>query len=280
MPPAVPKDRFHAFGIHKAPPGLSRRRNVLKLEMLLQNELWDEQVKESGFLPPKPIVVIAMESESADHLLAACPIISISSIPEFNPSQGVQRRRGTEASTAAKNSASRVVISAPFPRTSSRRSTPHPHPRRRAKRLTVGIFWMPHILSPEQYTQKIHPMLDKFTALPSTQKTYQKYDLNLASVIEAHIYTAFSRCEITLTGACSSHRMQKLGSFCWARSRISPSDRRGDQAFNHFNSRLSLSSLFRDSQNFKKLEYISLTRADGSKIKSSHSNSNIPDLVL
>ncbi|KAJ7817428.1 hypothetical protein B0H13DRAFT_1922927 [Mycena leptocephala] len=42
---------------------------------------------------------------------------------------------------------------------------------------TVGIFPVPHILSPEQYTQKIHPMLDKFTALPSTQKTYQKYDL-------------------------------------------------------------------------------------------------------
>jgi hypothetical protein len=42
---------------------------------------------------------------------------------------------------------------------------------------TVGIFRVPHILSPEQYTPKIHPMLDKFTAMPSTQKTYQKYDL-------------------------------------------------------------------------------------------------------
>jgi hypothetical protein len=30
---------------------------------LLQNELWDEHVKESGFSQSKPIVVIAMESE-------------------------------------------------------------------------------------------------------------------------------------------------------------------------------------------------------------------------
>jgi hypothetical protein len=42
---------------------------------------------------------------------------------------------------------------------------------------TVGIFRVPHILSSEQYTQKIHPMLDKSTALSATQMTYQKFDL-------------------------------------------------------------------------------------------------------
>ncbi|KAJ7880415.1 hypothetical protein B0H13DRAFT_1891816 [Mycena leptocephala] len=58
-------------------------------------------------------------------------------------------------------------------------------PLRRAKRLTVGIFRVPHILSPKQYTQKIHPMLDKSTALPSMQKTYQKFDLN--TLMDDHI---------------------------------------------------------------------------------------------
>jgi hypothetical protein len=42
---------------------------------------------------------------------------------------------------------------------------------------TVAILRVPHTLSPEQYAQQIHPLIDKLTALPAAQKTFRKYDL-------------------------------------------------------------------------------------------------------
>jgi hypothetical protein len=39
MPPDERKDRFHAFGIHKAPPGLSKKDFEAKLEALLDHLL-------------------------------------------------------------------------------------------------------------------------------------------------------------------------------------------------------------------------------------------------
>ncbi|KAJ7828810.1 hypothetical protein B0H13DRAFT_2372946 [Mycena leptocephala] len=65
------------------------QRNVLKLEWW--NELWDEQVKEFGFLPPEPIVVIAMESESANHLLAVFCDAEVQKVFDSGKELGLQR---------------------------------------------------------------------------------------------------------------------------------------------------------------------------------------------
>ncbi|KAJ7823105.1 hypothetical protein B0H13DRAFT_1919775 [Mycena leptocephala] len=242
------------------PPG-----NVLKLEMLLQNELymWDEQVKEFGFLPPKPIV-IAMESRV--QIIYSHYVFSDAKVQNVFDS-------GKELGLQSGGICYLHLFRGRY-REDRLRIRIRGIPRRRAKRLTIGIFRVPHILSPEQYTQEIHPMLDKFTAMPSTQKTYQKFDRLSIIIIRPsseligcgpwpvgaeyrhgrshagprppgartrHSQTrgmcelgwrhrgtyisAFARCEITLTGACSSNKTQKLGRFCcqWARSRISPS---------------------------------------------------------
>jgi hypothetical protein len=39
MPPAAGKDRFHAFGIHKVPPGLSEKDFEAKLEAVVDRLL-------------------------------------------------------------------------------------------------------------------------------------------------------------------------------------------------------------------------------------------------
>ncbi|KAJ7880433.1 hypothetical protein B0H13DRAFT_1891833 [Mycena leptocephala] len=170
MPPAVRKDYFHTFGIHKAQPCLSKKDfeaklealvdhllalplvqwNVLKLEMLFQNELCDEHVKEFGFLSPETIVVIAMESESADHLLAVFCDAEVQKVFDSGKELGLQSGICTfSADVVAKiDSASPDAQNGPGV-------------------YTVAILRVPHILSPEQYAQQIHPLIDKLTALPT-----------------------------------------------------------------------------------------------------------------
>ncbi|KAJ7856896.1 hypothetical protein B0H13DRAFT_2357165 [Mycena leptocephala] len=179
MPPAVRKDRFHAFGIHKAPPGLSTKdfeaklealvdhllalplvqRSVLKLEMLFQNELCDEHVKEFGFLSPT-IVVISMESESADHLLAVFCDSEVQKVFDSGKELGLQ----SGICTFSADVVAKIDSASP-----DAQNGPGVH--------TVAILRVPHVLSPEQYAQQIHPLIDKLTALPAAQKTFRKYDL-------------------------------------------------------------------------------------------------------
>ncbi|KAJ6548585.1 hypothetical protein B0H19DRAFT_1265399 [Mycena capillaripes] len=76
------------IGIHKAPPNLSREEferkagelgdaiaalpvsqtNLLKLDIISQNTLMDEHMKEVGLPVPAPTVVMSAEYESLDHL--------------------------------------------------------------------------------------------------------------------------------------------------------------------------------------------------------------------
>ncbi|KAJ7880421.1 hypothetical protein B0H13DRAFT_1891822 [Mycena leptocephala] len=106
-------------------------------------------------------------------------IISISAILDFDPSQGVLRRGGAEGLRQRQRtrppSGGICTFSADvIPKTDFASASPDGAQNGLGPVHTVGIFRVPHILSSEQYTQKMHPMLDnlKFTALPS-----KKFDL-------------------------------------------------------------------------------------------------------
>ncbi|KAJ7788596.1 hypothetical protein B0H13DRAFT_2395004 [Mycena leptocephala] len=115
-------------------------------------------------------------------------IISISAILDFDPSQGVLRRGGAEGLRQRQRtrppSGGICTFSADvIPKTDFASASPDGAQNGLGPVHTVGIFRVPHILSSEQYTQKMHPMLDnlKFTALPS-----KKFDLVVSSPIPCH----------------------------------------------------------------------------------------------
>ncbi|KAF8175908.1 hypothetical protein K438DRAFT_83296 [Mycena galopus ATCC 62051] len=191
MASSARKDVVYTIAVHTAPSHLSKeefeakfdaflddlltipnfRRNVSKLEVLRQNDRFDEYLEPYGCIPREPMVVVRLQTESADH------IISILEDPEVQQKCQAAESFGLLTGTRA--------FCADVEQIMDRDSHVAPGDRVHA----LCIYKVPENLSPEQYGKGFSRYFDDFAALPSIQKNCVKVQkLVQNSTMDAHIH--------------------------------------------------------------------------------------------
>ncbi|KAJ7121556.1 hypothetical protein C8R44DRAFT_876945 [Mycena epipterygia] len=153
------KDLFHAMIIHKMPPHLSKhefetklealidevlqlplvQKNVLKVEMIFQQDLLDEHVKAFGFPPREPVVFVAVHCETVDNLLALLGAAEVQKVVEKGKEFGLHSNSyGFSAEVVAK----------------------HDNPALRM-----------------QHDQKFENFIDNFLSVPAVKKNFVRFEM-------------------------------------------------------------------------------------------------------
>ncbi|KAF8192372.1 hypothetical protein K438DRAFT_2018062 [Mycena galopus ATCC 62051] len=177
MPSAARKDVLNVLAIYKVPPHLSKeefeaklnsflddlvalpevQRNVLKVEILFQNDRFDGHLQHYGYPPREPLVVAMAQVESADHAIA------IMSDPEMQKIvQGAQNLLEAGACTFT------VDVQQLVDRDS------HVAPGDRVHLL--GIYKVPAQMSREEYGQEWHKFMNKYLAIPEVANNHLKLE--------------------------------------------------------------------------------------------------------
>ncbi|KAJ7828338.1 hypothetical protein B0H14DRAFT_2812099 [Mycena olivaceomarginata] len=169
---SLPSIAFLCFGIHQAPPGLSKKEfetgietlvanwlelpiikiNALKMDMIFSNDLLEAQVKAAGLPDSRPFAIIKTEYETERvHILV----------------QVMQHQRVAEAIQAGARSL-RVLGGG---------HNTNRQPGSKGRAHGIAILKVPAGESPEHFARKLEALLDRSVALPATQKCVSKCTL-------------------------------------------------------------------------------------------------------
>ncbi|KAJ7896585.1 hypothetical protein B0H13DRAFT_2338318 [Mycena leptocephala] len=178
MPSSAPKDHFHFMVMHKIPPHLSKtefetklealidealqlpsiQKNLLKIEMIFQEDVLDEHVKAFGFPPREPVVFIEVHCETVDHLLA------LLGDPEA--------RRLIEKGKEFVPPSGSCVFAADVV---AKHDNPAP---RDAAHLFCVYNIPPHVSSRKfEHDQNFEEFIDNFLAVPKVKKNFVRFEM-------------------------------------------------------------------------------------------------------
>ncbi|KAF7337080.1 hypothetical protein MVEN_02145200 [Mycena venus] len=180
MPPSARKDHVYAVGVHKAPPQLSKKefedkvnammdealafpvvkRNIVKLEIMFHNDRLDDHLKFLEFPHAEPTAIVMVQSETLDHLIEAVRDPEVQNLFD----------RAKEFCLQCSTSAFCVDVVPKSNWDSSDSSTSR-------DAHAIGIYKAPRNLSAEDYTKKMHALLDAWVGLSGIQKHGAKYEL-------------------------------------------------------------------------------------------------------
>ncbi|KAJ7164276.1 hypothetical protein C8R46DRAFT_1099173 [Mycena filopes] len=169
MPASTSKDRFHAIGIYKVPPHLSKeefehqvetladkllllpsvQRNLVKYEMLVQDNSLDEHVKSLGWAADSHVALVC-ESETQDHFIEAMRDAEVQAL--FAEAQGF----GLQTGACAFSADVQVIRSGAS------------GPGAGAASHCLGIYKIPRgDLSAAEYDRKFQPWVEHWNAVPA-----------------------------------------------------------------------------------------------------------------
>ncbi|KAJ7846899.1 hypothetical protein B0H14DRAFT_3131087 [Mycena olivaceomarginata] len=198
MSQSARKDNVHVMIVHKVPPHLTKheferklealldevalllvvQKNVLKVEMIFQDDGVDEHVKAFGFPPREPVVFVAIHCETADHFLAML------AAPEFR--QAFEKGKEFGLQTYSSGFSAEVVakIDDPAPQDAAH---------------LVCVYNVPPHISSLQHDQKFEDFINNFISVPAVQKNFIRFEMwQPNNMLDDHI-RAFGYSEATPT---------------------------------------------------------------------------------
>ncbi|KAJ7306972.1 hypothetical protein DFH08DRAFT_901506 [Mycena albidolilacea] len=176
MSTSTSTERFCVIGIHQAPPGLSKKEfetgietlvanwlelpiikiNAIKMDMIFSNDLLEAQVKAAGLPDSRPFAIIKTEYETVDNMVA------------------VMQHQESQKLVAGRHEFKRERGASVF---SAEVTTKIDKPGSKGRAHGIVILKVPAGESPEHFARKLEALLDRFVALPATQKCVSKCTL-------------------------------------------------------------------------------------------------------
>ncbi|KAJ7135769.1 hypothetical protein C8R44DRAFT_768982 [Mycena epipterygia] len=176
MSTSTNKERFCVIGIHQTPPDLSKKEfetgietlvanwlelpvvktNALKMDMIFSNDLLEAQVRAAGLPDSRPFAIIKTEYETVDSMLA---------VMQHQESQKIVAGR-----QEFKQERGASVFSAEV-------TTKIDKPGSKDRAHGIAILKVPEGESPEHFARKLEALLERFVAVPATQKCVSKCTL-------------------------------------------------------------------------------------------------------
>ncbi|KAJ7895343.1 hypothetical protein B0H13DRAFT_2338940 [Mycena leptocephala] len=149
------------------------QKNLLKIEMLLQNDLLDDHAKALGIAPTEPVVLVMAQSE----VNAVAPVIDmiISGMSPTTPASDCRSvdhkfqkifECGKEFGLHGGTCAFGVDVAPKVDSGVTPTGGPH----------VVGFYNVPPQVFSEQHVQKHHAFADNISALPAKQKHFRKVE--------------------------------------------------------------------------------------------------------
>ncbi|KAJ7452277.1 hypothetical protein FB451DRAFT_1565981 [Mycena latifolia] len=177
MSSSARQDRFHAMIIHKIPPHLSKhefeakleglidetlqlplvQNNLLKVQVIFQEDFMDEHVKAFGFPPREPIVLVAIHCETMDNLLDLLDTAEVRGAFEKGKEFGLHTTgHGFSAEVVAKND--------------------NPAPKDAVH--LVCVYNIPPHIATQHHDQKYEDWIDKdFLSVPAVKKHFVRFEM-------------------------------------------------------------------------------------------------------
>ncbi|KAF7349908.1 hypothetical protein MVEN_01291500 [Mycena venus] len=169
MSSSVQKNRFTAFGIHRAPANLSKRefdakvatfcdslvalpvvqKNFLSLNMVSQNTIMDAHVKELGCSESQTYVLLIAEFETVDNYT------EVQHDPAFKNLFSDTFTFRAESIGFSADAVTRIDV---------------PRSTGTERQLWVGIYKGPGLSPPAQFQKDVSATMDQYVALPVSRK--------------------------------------------------------------------------------------------------------------
>ncbi|KAJ7767686.1 hypothetical protein B0H16DRAFT_1520473 [Mycena metata] len=169
-------ERFCVIGIHQAPPDLSKKEfeagietlvanwlelpivktNALKMDMIFSNALFEGQVRAAGLADSRPFAIIKTEYETVDNMVA------------------VMQHRESQELVAGREEFKQERGASVF---SGEVTTKIDKPGSKDRAHGIVILKVPEGELPDHFARKLEALLDRFVALPATQKCVSKCTL-------------------------------------------------------------------------------------------------------
>ncbi|KAJ7034171.1 hypothetical protein C8F04DRAFT_1102491 [Mycena alexandri] len=176
MSTSTSTERFCVIGIHQAPPDLSKKEfetgietlvanwlelpivktNALKMDMIFSNTLLEAQARAAGLPESRPFAIIKTEYETVDNMVAVMQhqesLKLVAGREEFKQKRGASVFSGEVTTKIDK-------------------------PGSQDQAHGIAILKVPEGESPEHFARNLEALLDRFVALPVTQKCVSKCTL-------------------------------------------------------------------------------------------------------
>ncbi|KAJ7843784.1 hypothetical protein B0H14DRAFT_2778229 [Mycena olivaceomarginata] len=171
------KDVFHAMIIHKIPPGISKeefeskfeplvdeavqlpvvKKNLTKVELIIQNEKVDEHTPKFGFSPREHVVFVAVQSKTPEHLF------QVLADPEVRKLMAKGKEFGLHDSTYAFSADVDAKIDNPAPQDGAH---------------MICVYNVPAHASSQKHDKIYHEYLNNdFIRVPAVKKHFVRFEV-------------------------------------------------------------------------------------------------------
>jgi hypothetical protein len=167
---------FSAFIVHKIPPHLAKdeferklealvdealplpivQKNLVKVEMIIQNEIADDHVGNFGFPPREEIVLVVLHSETREHL------VELFEDPEVRKTFEKGKEWGLHSSSSAFSADLTPKIDNPAPENAVH---------------LICLYNVPSTVSSDAHDQSFHQFMDGFVDVPACRKHFVRSEV-------------------------------------------------------------------------------------------------------